>query len=119
MKNNKVVTYIIFTLLALAAVFPISKGEQTTEATEGNSGDSSLSLEFTNYVASVDTRPEDKNGTFASSTNNEITNSDGTTSIVNNDIKISVPAGNYYGYQLFISSDNDTGELKGRRSRCA
>ncbi|MDO4507953.1 MAG: FISUMP domain-containing protein [Candidatus Saccharibacteria bacterium] len=94
---------IIFSLLALAVIFPLSKGEQTTEAVDGTASttDPSLSIVFSSTTASVDLRPESANGTFKSSTES------------NTDIKFSVPAGNYYGYQLFISSTDDIGELKG------
>ncbi|MDO4507972.1 MAG: FISUMP domain-containing protein [Candidatus Saccharibacteria bacterium] len=89
---------ILFSLLALAVIFPLSKGEQTTEAVDGTTSttDPSLSIVFSSTTASVDLTVKDENGTFASS------------DYTNSNIEFSVQTDSYAGYNLSLSSDRGT-----------
>ena len=55
-----------FLLLALTCLFPISKGEQNTEAVTGTVQSSSLTLNVSKSAASVELDVNSNTGTFAS-----------------------------------------------------
>ena len=87
----------LFCLLVLATFYPLeSKNEHSTEAATGSSQSSSLTLDVTSSVASVDLTVNSSTGTFASSDTNAA---------------FSVTTNNFTGYTLSISADEDTGLL--------
>lgn len=87
-----------FLLLALTCLFPISKGEQNTEAVTGTVQSSSLTLNVSNSAASVELDVNSNTGTFASST-------------TDNSAAFSVTTNNFSGYTLTISGNDDEGKL--------
>jgi len=87
----------LFCLLVLATFYPLeSKNEHSTEAATGTAQSSSLTLDVTSSVASVDLTVDSSTGTFASSDTNAA---------------FSVTTNNFTGYTLSISADEDTGLL--------
>lgn len=87
-----------FILLALTCLFPISKGEQSTEAVTGTAQSSSLTLSVTGDTASVELDVNSTDGTFASSS-------------VANSASFSVVTNNFSGYTLSISGSDNDGKL--------
>lgn len=87
-----------FLLLALTCLFPISKGEQNTEAVTGTVQSSSLTLNVSKSAASVELDVNSMAGTFASST-------------TDNSAAFSVTTNNFSGYTLTISGNDDEGKL--------
>lgn len=87
-----------FLLLALTCLFPISKGEQNTEAVTGTVQSSSLTLNVSSSAASVELDVNSNTGTFASST-------------TDNSAAFSVTTNNFSGYTLTISGNDDEGKL--------
>lgn len=87
-----------FLLLALTCLFPISKGEQNTEAVTGTVQSSSLTLNVSKSAASVELDVNSNTGTFASST-------------TDNSANFSVTTNNFSGYTLTISGNDDEGKL--------
>ena len=87
-----------FLLLALTCLFPISKGEQNTEAVTGTVQSSSLTLNVAKSAASVELDVNSMAGTFASS------NPD-------NSAIFTVTTNNFSGYTLSISGNDDEGKL--------
>ena len=87
-----------FLLLALTCLFPISKGEQNTEAVTGTVQSSSLTLNVSQSAASVELDVNSNTGTFASST-------------TDNSANFSVTTNNFSGYTLTISGNDDEGKL--------
>ena len=87
-----------FLLLALTCLFPISKGEQNTEAVTGTVQSSSLTLNVSQSAASVELDVNSNTGTFASST-------------TDNSAAFSVTTNNFSGYTLTISGNDDEGKL--------
>lgn len=109
-KNNNYIKYsrnlnktgllsaFTFLLLALTCLFPISKGEQNTEAVTGTVQSSSLTLNVSKSAASVELDVNSMAGTFASS------NADDSAAF-------SVTTNNFSGYTLTISGNDDEGKL--------
>lgn len=87
-----------FILLALTCLFPISKGEQSTEAVTGTAQSSSLTLSVTGDTASVELDVNSTDGTFASSS-------------AANSASFSVVTNNFSGYTLSISGSDNDGKL--------
>lgn len=87
-----------FLLLALTCLFPISKGEQSTEAVTGTAQSSSLTLSVADNTASVELDVNSTEGTFASST-------------AENSASFSVTTNNFSGYTLSITGGDDDGKL--------
>lgn len=87
-----------FLLLALTCLFPISKGEQNTEAVTGTVQSSSLTLNVSKSAASVELDVNSTDGTFASST-------------ADNSAAFSVVTNNFSGYTLSISGSDNEGKL--------
>lgn len=87
-----------FLLLALTCLFPISKGEQNTEAVTGTAQSSSLTLNVTGDTASVELDVNSTDGTFASSSSD-------------NSAAFSVVTNNFSGYTLSISGSDNDGKL--------
>ena len=87
-----------FILLALTCLFPISKGEQSTEAVTGTAQSSSLTLSVSSAAASVEFDVNSTDGTFASST-------------ADNSAAFSVVTNNFSGYTLSISGSDNEGKL--------
>ena len=87
-----------FLLLALTCLFPISKGEQNTEAVTGTVQSSSLTLNVSQSAASVELDVNSMAGTFASSSSD-------------NAATFSVTTNNFSGYTLSISAGDDEGKL--------
>lgn len=87
-----------FLLLALTCLFPISKGEQNTEAVTGTAQSSSLTLNVSSAAASVEFDVNSTDGTFASSSSA-------------NSASFSVVTNNFSGYTLSISGSDNDGKL--------
>lgn len=87
-----------FLLLALTCLFPISKGEQSTEAVTGTAQSSSLTLFVTGDTASVELDVNSTDGTFASSS-------------PDTSAAFSVTTNNFSGYTLSISGNDADGKL--------
>ncbi len=87
-----------FLLLALTCLFPISKGEQNTEAVTGTAQSSSLTLNVSSAAASVEFDVNSTDGTFASSSSA-------------NSAAFSVVTNNFSGYTLSISGSDNDGKL--------
>lgn len=87
-----------FLLLALTCLFPISKGEQSTEAVTGTAQSSSLTLSVADNTASVELDVNSTEGTFASST-------------AENSASFSVTTNNFSGYTLSITGSDNDGKL--------
>ena len=87
-----------FLLLALTCLFPISKGEQNTEAVTGTAQSSSLTLNVSSAAASVEFDVNSTDGTFASSSSD-------------NSAAFSVVTNNFSGYTLSISGSDNDGKL--------
>lgn len=87
-----------FLLLALTCLFPISKGEQNTEAVTGTVQSSSLTLNVSKSAASVELDVNSTDGTFASST-------------ADSSAAFSVVTNNFSGYTLSISGSDNEGKL--------
>lgn len=87
-----------FILLALTCLFPISKGEQSTEAVTGTAQSSSLTLSVTGDTASVELDVNSTDGTFASSS-------------AANSASFSVVTNNFSGYTLSITGSDNDGKL--------
>lgn len=87
-----------FALLALTSLFPISKGEQNTEAVTGTAQSSSLTLNVTGDTASVELDVNSTDGTFIASTSD-------------NSAAFSVTTNNSSGYTLSIAGSDDDGKL--------
>ncbi|WP_249311213.1 InlB B-repeat-containing protein [Congzhengia minquanensis] len=87
-----------FLLLALTCLFPISKGEQSTEAVTGHAQSSSLTLSVAGDTASVELDMNSTEGTFASSS-------------AANSASFSVVTNNFSGYTLSISGSDNDGKL--------
>lgn len=88
----------LFTLLALTSLFPISKGEQNTEAVTGTAQSSSLTLNVASQTASVVLDVNSMAGTFA-------------TSSADDSAAFSVVTNNFSGYTLSISGSDNEGKL--------
>lgn len=87
-----------FLLLALTCLFPISKGEQNTEAVTGTAQSSSLTLNVSSAAASVEFDVNSTDGIFASSSSA-------------NSAAFSVVTNNFSGYTLSISGSDNDGKL--------